>query len=259
MLRRKSTRLFMAAALFVTAVTSPALVTAETKVGSSVESRVILAFKANDAAVQAMMPEGWKAITLPKGPIAGTNLLVVFMDRHLMRDAEGKPLSPSNELSSAVLAYGVKKGVEGARMFVAKDYGSPPLAAPYGKGTAATLSKSGSDMVNTEGDVSVSVSFSVAPETGGEIGFDLSYTAGTPSLSEDQTAMPHSTEDPEFHRIYRYDQLVELLMSKALGKPLNGTVTYTVTAPELAAAFDGSEELVSILAIPVYVRDVFLP
>ena len=58
-------------------------VTAEIAVGSNIDSRVVLAYKVNDAAAQALLPEGWKLLTLPKGPLAGANLLVAFIDRHL--------------------------------------------------------------------------------------------------------------------------------------------------------------------------------
>lgn len=65
--------------------------------------------------------------------------------------------------------------------------------------------------------------------------------------------------NPEFHRIYRYDQLVALAMSQGLGLELSGSVAFTATGQDLATLFDGSEELVMIMAIATYVREVSLP
>ena len=71
--------------------------------------------------------------------------------------------------------------------------------------------------------------------------------------------MPYSAVNPEFHRIYRYDQLADLSMSVALGRELNGDIAVKSSIPELSGMFDGSESLTGVLAIPVYVREVSLP
>ena len=69
---------------------------AETFIGSNVDSRVILAFHVNENAAQAWLPDGWMMAPFSKGPLAGANLLVVLVDRHLARDAEGNPTTPSS-------------------------------------------------------------------------------------------------------------------------------------------------------------------
>ena len=137
---------------------------AETKVGSNVDSRVVLAFKVKDDAVQAMLPDGWGLLTLPNGPLAGSNLLVAFIDRHLALDPEGKPLTPHNSRSVAILAYGVKPGVSGAHMFVLRVYETPPVASSYDNGVAASI---GRDMTLTgpvEGARTHQEVWSVEPE-----------------------------------------------------------------------------------------------
>jgi len=88
--------------------------------------------------------------------------------------------------------------------------------------------------------------------------FALSYHSGVPSWSEGR-ALPYSNIDPDFHRIYRYDQLVDLVMSVPAGKALAGKTTFTSTIPEIAPMFDGNEKLIGIISVPAYVRQVFLP
>ena len=232
--------------------------TAETTVGSNVDSRVVLAFKANDEAIQANLPDGWGLLTLPNGPLAGSNLLVSFIDRHLALDAEGKPLAPHSDRSVALLAYGVKPGVEGARMFVLRVFEMPPVASSYDNGIAASISREftltgSADDTRTHQEV-----WRIEPETGGVLGLDLTYRSGRPGWSSSE-AMPYSAVNPDFHRIYRYDQLVDLAMSAALGRELNGDIQLQSSIPEFAGVFDGDESLTGILVIPVYVREVLLP
>jgi hypothetical protein len=74
-------------------------------------------------------------------------------------------------------------------------------------------------------------------------------------------ALPYSAARPDFHRIYRFEQLVDVAMSRAMGKDLDGSIEIEVEGgpADFAALFDGSEALVGVMSIPVYVREVSLP
>lgn len=242
--------------LFGAFVSVPAM--AETAVGSNIDSRVVLAYKVDDAAAQAFLPEGWSLVTLPKGPFAGANLLVAFIDRHLDLDPEGKPVDPYSGRSVAILNYGASPDVPGVRFFVTRVYETPPVANSYGNGVAAVISHDTNSKGPAEGERQQQEMWSVRPDTGGEINLSLSYLSGRATWSSSE-AMPHSSVTPEFHRIYRYQQLADLAMSVPMGKPLNGEISFASSVPELSGLFDGNEALVGVLAIPVYVREVFLP
>ncbi len=253
---RLFTKYLILAATAVFALAAP--LAAETPVGSNIDSRVVLAFKVNDPAAQAWLPGEWKLLTLPNGPFAGANLLVSFIDRHLSLDPDGKPLAPYASRAVALLAYGVQPGADGARMFVTRVYETPPVASSYDNGLPAAIARSFSldgpaDMPRTHAE-----SWAVLPEAGGEIHLDLRYQAGAPGWSS-AMATPYSGVNPAFHRIYRYDQLADLAMSKAAGRALNGEIGFAATVPELAPMFDGTEDLVGVLVLPVYVREVSLP
>ncbi len=229
----------------------------ETKLGSSVESRVTLAFKVNDAAAQAMLPDGWKLLTLPKGPFAGANLLVVFIDKHLYADAEGKPLDPHDSRTVGTVSYGVKEGIKGARLFLTSAYETAPVLDPYGNSALASITRKAS----IDGDDNRRLyqeNWRLQPASGGELTIDLSYQSGKPKWIT-ASAKPYSNKNPEFYRIYNYQQLAELVSSKALGKPVNGSFSFDSTIPELAELFDGSEELQGIMVAPTYQRRISLP
>ena len=245
------------------AVTSAALFTAtaamgETLVQNTVENRVLLAFKVDGAALAEVMPEGWTPITLPKGPVAGSNLILSFFDRLLITDAEGKPANPASSPVLALVAYGKAEGVEGVRTFVTAIYEVPPMVDPFGVSEEADITRDAAMRYNADGRTR-SEAWTVQPMSGGAFSFDLDYRVAGYGWSEGGTSMPYSASDPGFHQIYRYDQLAELAMNPGLGRELDGTFSYTAEIPALSGLFDGSEEVVSVVSIPVYVRQVYEP
>jgi len=256
-------RVFGRLALGTAMATSPAAMgasaLAETKVGSTVESRILLGFKVDDAAVSTMLPDGWAPVTLPKGPVGGSNLILALIDRHVILDAEGKPGDPSSGPTVAFLAYGRKADVEGIRGFVTRVYEEPPVVDPYGNSVIANIDRVSGYTDAGGGDRMQSEMWKIQPESGGELTLDLDYKVGGFMWSTGGESRPYSSENPDFFRIYRYDQLAGLAMNAAMGRELNGTVNFTAADPDLAALFNGTEKLVSIVSIPTFVRTISLP
>ncbi len=254
-LKRRATGMALAALLVVMGKTA----FAETRVGSTVESRVLLGFKVDDAAVGNMLPEGWMSVTLPKGPVGGSNLILALIDRYVILDADGKPGNPSSGPTVAFLAYARKDGVEGVRGFVTRVYEELPVVDPYGNSVTADIDRVSGYMDAGGGDRTQTEIWTILPVGGGELKLDLDYKVGGFGWSTGGESRPYSSENPDFFRIYRYDQLAGLAMNAAMGRELNGTVSFTVTDPDLATLFDGTEQLVSIISIPVFVREISLP
>ena len=235
-----------------------AVAQAETLVGSNVDSRMLIGFKVNADAMQSRVPEGWASIPFPGGPLKGANLLAVLIDRKLERDAEGKPKSPSTSRAMALIGLGKQIGGDGVRLYVYRIYATPQDYDPYGNAVQAGISRT----TSTEGPANAGRArtevWTVAPQGGGELGISARFTSGTRSWVSDE-ARPYSNMNPDFFRIYRYDQLVDLVTSTPVGKPLTGTFDFSSTVAELADVFDGSQEVVAIMDVPVYVREIYLP
>jgi len=243
-----------AACLTLCAAQAPA----ETFVGSNVDSRVIIGFDVPDGATQPFLPEGWVPVAFPGGPLAGAEALVVLIDRHVDRDAEGNPKSPTTG-RAAVLA-GLAKDADGdaVRLYVLRIYGTSANFDAYSNNMQAEVTRS----YELEGPANTGrtseQSWRIVPGAGGEMTFEMEYRTGTPSWGPGE-AFPWSNTVPEFSRIYRFNQLVDVVMSTALGMPAAGEVRFSSTVPELAGLFDGSESIVGVLNVPVYTREVFLP
>lgn len=224
---------------------------AETLIGSNIDTRYMLAFSVETDAVASLMPEGWSAIGFPRGPLAGANLLIGLEDRQLAMTADGAPAAPAKSRAAAVMALG--KRDDGVRLFVLRVYSTDAEYDLFPDGVAAEVSRS-SRLEETH----QRENWRIAPSSGGEIAITFDYEVGVGKWVSDE-ARPFSASSPDLSRVFRYDQLVELVMSKAVGKPMSGEFSVSVNVPELGGILDGSEELVGLLSYPVYVREVFEP
>jgi hypothetical protein len=65
--------------------------------------------------------------------------------------------------------------------------------------------------------------------------------------------------NPDFYRIYRYQQIADLVRSVPAEVDRVDNFAFTTTIPEMAPMFDGSEKLVGIVNIPWYARRTYLP
>jgi hypothetical protein len=246
----------LACVFLVAAATLPAR--AETFTGSNVDSRVIVALKADSAAVQQWMPAGWASVPFPSGPLTGANMLAVLIDRAIDLDAEGKPLSPSSLRAAALAGLGKQTDGDAVHLFLFRIYTTAPERDPYGVAMAADIARTTSETGPANGGRTKSDSWTIVPSDGGALEFSMTYTSGARSFGPGE-AFPYSAANPGFSRIYRYDQMVDLVMSTAVGKPIGGAFDVTSTVPELAAVFDGAPQTVAIMDVPIYIRKVSLP
>ncbi|MCW3783356.1 hypothetical protein [Defluviimonas salinarum] len=226
---------------------------AESFAGSTNDARILIAFQADEAAVQAMLSVGWQSVPFPGGALDGANMLLVLVDRYLARDAEGNPSDPASFRTTALVCLAKGEGSEEERT-----YATAERYDPYGNGEAAEIRRSATLESAGTAAPKWAEEWTLAPESGGELTFTLRYQSGTPSWSASE-ALPYSNTNPDFHRIYRFDQLVDLAMSEPLGKALDGDMSLGSSVEGLAGLFDGSEKVVAAMVIPMYVREVFLP
>jgi hypothetical protein len=100
--------------------------------------------------------------------------------------------------------------------------------------------------------------WSFKAEDGSAIEAMVRYARGATARSKTE-AKAYSGAKPEFFRIYRVDQVAEVVRSKPASVDRIASVSFKATGPILAPLFDGSEQLISVTSIPSYSRTVFLP
>jgi hypothetical protein len=222
---------------------------------SNVETRTVLAFTVRLEALAAWLPAGWQPAPASDGPAQGANLNVIFADRLLVQTAEG---ATTNQL--AVLAIparrtdGVAAGVLIAYGLSAQAAGSPgyyQVFVPAKVGTERTAR-------TAAGTAHVAEHWDFASADGEQLTLALEYTRGVPRRSS-TTTEAYSAHNPARHRTYRADQGASVLRSVPLGTDALSRLSFQAAGPRLAALFDGSEQLVSVIALAWTVRQAFLP
>ena len=231
--------------------------TAETLIGSNVDSRVLVAMQFDANTVQAMMPDGWTLFPFPGGALAGANSLLIFADRYLGMDAEGKPNDPASYRAIAMASLGKSATTDEVRTFVTRVYATVDGNDPYGNARPANISRRAGVESTDSAQPKFTEDWSLHAD-GGEMSFSLSYTAGPLSWGA-RESQSYSNVDSNIHHLNRFEQLSDLAMSAPLGKALDGELELSSSIPELAALFDGKESTIAVIVIPMYVREVFDP
>jgi hypothetical protein len=137
-------------------------------------------------------------------------------------------------------------------------YTTDSASDPYKVSRPAKIAHSTAFEGPAEGAASRTEAWLIQPDMGGRIEVTLTHEVGTASWSTG-TSTPYSVAEPDLHRIYRWRQLAEVVMSDGMSRSLNGDIEVSSDIDELAAAFDGSERLLAVMALPTYYRDVFVP
>ena len=233
---------------------------AETLVQQNVDTRVVLAFRVGHAGLERWLHAPWQVDPVATGPSKGANLTVSFIDRLLNQDGEGKVAAePATRLVALVVP--VKHGQTGeTALFDIREYNAGPqgVPGPYKTGVSATIRREatlqGADLAPGAG----SEMWEVKESGGGLIEFRVEYQRGIPSRTKPEVKL-HSAVYPSFFRIYRPDVGTDMVKSTPAGIDRVRSYQFRVTVPELRPLFDGTEQLVSIVVLPWYVRQVFLP
>jgi hypothetical protein len=253
-----SGRIFAACIALATAGALPGASNAETFVGSNVDARVLVAVTAPHDGVQALLPDGWTSVPIPGGPLQGANILFVFIDTLLQRDPEGEALAPSTRRAVALAGLGKQADGDEVRLYVMRIYTTTPDANPYGVNVAADITRTASVTGPANGARRSTDAWQITVPGGGSLSFDLDYATGNRIWAKSD-GFPHSALNPDFSRIYRFDQLTDLVVSTPIGKPSSGDFSLASSLADLSEVLDGTEQIVAIIDTPVYARDVFLP
>ena len=228
----------------------------EKVVGNNVDVRTLLAFKASDAAVQKMLPDGWEVNSPAAGATKGFNLGISLIDQVMQQDPEGKSV---NTYQGAALTVPVKKkGTDIAGSMVIGGLMTPPnVPGAYGVFLPA---KSVIDRKHrtADGETTVDETWQLTGEDGSAIEVELQYLRGTPARSKVE-AKVFSAAKPEFYRIYRFELASDVARSTATNVDRVSKVSLKTTGVKIAPLFDGSQQLIAVTSVPWYSRQVSLP
>ena len=250
--------LFIIALLPFTGLSLNATARAETLVGSNADSRLSVALAVRPEAAQAWLPAPWQVESLPKGPFKGANLVITCIDRLLNLDPKGKPAGGGTFRLAALYVPAKHPQTGESAPFIIRVYGPHAGVGPYKNSVQATVRREAATRGTGFEPGTGSESWLLQDQAGGILEFQMNYRRALPKRSSGE-ARPHSNIDPTFFRMYRYDQLMDVV--KSIPDDIDRVQSHhlRVTISELRELFNGTEQLVGIALVPWYGRQTFLP
>jgi hypothetical protein len=229
----------------------------ETLVESTLFFRIYVAFTVNQKAAQEWLPAPWKAVSMPKGPLKGANLFVMFNDKLIAQDGNGKPYMGGTYCIAVLIAFGKNEQTGEVAPFVIRIYSPHGGPGPY-KNSVKTMVFRGATLQGANLGGKASEVWKVQDSAGGIMEFRMDYQRGVPERMKRKFKVRSSVE-PDFFRIYQDDYATDLVKSIPAGIDRVRDYHFRVTMSELREMFDGSEQLVGISVNPCRVRQAFLP
>jgi hypothetical protein len=225
-----------------------------------VETRLIVALRVGQAEVQKLVPPPWQVMPIPGGPLKEANLFVVFIDAFLVQDAQGKPdMGGVNRVVPfAVPAKHTQTGEMATAIIGGFMANMSDVPGPYKKYVGATIRREQTyKMANLESGVGEDF-WEVRDTRGGVIELRVQYQHALPLRAKSEQKI-YSAAEPSFFRIYRVDTATDIIKSVPAGIDRVKNYQFHMAVPELKNLFDGSEQLVGVVALPLYLRQIFLP
>jgi hypothetical protein len=227
-------------------------------VGSNVDQRLSLAFKASDAEVQKRLPEGWEVNPPKDGPAKGSNLFVVLVDQVLSQDADGKVLPTYR--GAALVIPAKKKGTDIAAPMVFgglfEPGGSPGAYGVFAPAQMTSVERK--RLTGSDNAFRIEEHWQVKTGDGNSIEVQVQFSPGAPTRTKADTKV-FAAAKPEYFRIYRVEQANDVVRSTATGADRVARLSFKAAGDKLAPLFDGTEQLISITSIPWYSRQLYLP
>jgi len=186
---------------------------AETLDGYGNESRTVLGLRVSPSAAQAWLPAPWLVNPIGTGPSKDANLIFIFINPWLFQDSESKPTSAPIDRQVGFGIPGKHPQTGETGFFVARVYHSDPNAAPgpY-KNSIPVATVRAEQTLKGAGlePATGSEVWEVRDAAGGTIELRLQYQRGVPSRIKAENK-PRSAVEPNFFRIYRVDQGVDVV------------------------------------------------
>ncbi len=255
-MRSRTVSLLLTLALLLGAAGIP---WAQTRVGYDINVRTSVALKIADAEAQKLLPPGWQVNPVASGPNQGANMTFTFIDELLSQDAEGKTKSNTvRRFAVGIPAKNAATGAAGNNVIRVLTTNAGALPGPYKTSAPASLRLEQSITATDMEPAIVTERWEVRDRSGGMVTLALEYTRGVPARNRPETKV-YGGPDPSFFRIYRADFGGDVLRSVPTGVDRVKKLSLRVTTAELKKAFDGTEQIVAVSAVPWYLREVSLP
>jgi hypothetical protein len=233
---------------------------AQTLVEQLVDTRVVVALRVNETKLKARVAGPWEISPATSGPSKDANLLITFIDRILVQDAEGKPKGPGIDRLVAFAAPGKNPQTGETGPLVIRVFTANPETLPgfYKNYLHAAIQRDQTAQGASLEAGGGSDTWVLRTSGGEEVALRLSYQRGVPARTQGESK-PRAAAEQQVWRIYRFDQGMDVVRSVPAGIDRVQRYELRVGLAEFRDLFDGSEQLVSVAVLPWYLRQTLLP
>jgi len=233
---------------------------AETPTGSNADTRVVVALQVKPEAAQQWLTGPWQVNPVATGPSGGANASLVFVDQHLVVDADGKPAGSGINRILALVVPGKHSGTGETASLVARLFSADPsyVPSPYKNAVPGQIRRERIIRESNTEPGSGREMWTVRDSAGGVVELAFDYVGGLPARSKGEAKI-YSAVEPAFFRIYRWEQGADVVKSVPANIDRVQNFKLTIGIQELKKTFDGSEKVVSVTMLPWYLRQVSLP
>ncbi len=229
---------------------------------SSMETRFQLDLHVPDAALQALLPPGWKPNIATEGPAKDANIRAVFIDRITINGPDGKPVGKgSNRLVYLVAPV---TDPSGARVqLVVGGLTEDPADAPGPFGVylpAATHAMRRSVSSAASGPILESQDWTFAAGTGEHLALHIEFERGVGNRGMPAETKFYSAKNPGFFQISRQEQVLDILRNATTNPPDRvKKFSFKAGGGSFSKLLDGTEKLLSWDNILWIQRSISLP
>jgi hypothetical protein len=250
-MRGKIVRTFLIFTLLI--VAGPAL--AEEKLfGTNVDLRTILTFKVPDAAVQKMLPDGWEVNSPTTGPSGGSNLTLVLDEELASHDPDGKPVATFRGAALSIPSR--KKGTDTSGPVVISGFFDAGIPGKFGVYTTAQVTIERKTRTDPDGKSTIEEIWQVRAADGNSVEAQIQFVRGLPAKSKTESKL-FSAINPDIFAIYRVEQASDVVRSSVTGVDRVTKLSIKASGSKLSMLFDGTEQLISVISVPWYSRQVY--
>jgi hypothetical protein len=225
-------------------------------------NRIMLAFRVNPEAVQRRLPTPWQLTPPTSGPLKGATLFVVLVDRLRDDEAESKPgfHGPNRIVNIAVPARYPQ--TDQMASIILGGWASNPANVPGFYQVYRQAAVRVEQVIKGEAEAEEVTDVWEVRDAVGHGGLELrrqSRRTIATRKRERGEAQARSAKDPDLWHRHRFDAATDMVRSVPEGIDMVQQYTFRLTAPEYRELFDGSEQLVGIVAAPWHIRQVLTP
>ena len=246
-------------ALALAAASGPAR--AENLLEFSAETQMQLDFHVPDAALAAMLPDGFVPSIASAGPAKDANLRMVFIDRGDITGPDNKPL-PRSSNQLVYLIIPIKQVATGTvgQLVLAGITGDPADApGPFGVYLPASQHRMARATVAEGGTTLTEENWEFTAASGEHMEIHLKYERrGAPKAAAELKFF--SGQDPAKYQIFKYERGLDIMRNATVnvGDRVK-EFSYKASGGRIAKLFDGSEKVLSIDAIHWSNRATYAP